>query len=59
MVAAIHVLNYDIFFEVDAKFIVLASLEALVNAGELPKTVLADAMKRYSIDSKKINPMTH
>jgi pyruvate dehydrogenase E1 component len=47
------------FFEVDAKFVVLASLEALVAAGELPESVMTDAMKRYGIDSKKLDPATH
>lgn len=47
------------FFEVDAKFIVLASLEALVNTGELPSSVMTDAMKRYGIDAKKLDPTTH
>lgn len=47
------------FFEVDAKFIVLAALDALVQEGTLPKTVLVDAMKRYGIDTDKPNPATH
>jgi len=47
------------FFEVDAKFVVLASLEALVAAGELSQSVMTDAMKRYGIDSKKLDPVTH
>lgn len=47
------------FFEVDAKFIVLAALEALVKAGDLPKSVMKDAIKRYGIDSEKPNPVTH
>ncbi|MBA2652603.1 MAG: pyruvate dehydrogenase (acetyl-transferring), homodimeric type [Tatlockia sp.] len=47
------------FFEVDAKFIVLAALEDLVKLGELPKSSLQDAMKRYGIDSEKQDPVTH
>ncbi|MDI9818246.1 MULTISPECIES: pyruvate dehydrogenase (acetyl-transferring), homodimeric type [unclassified Legionella] len=47
------------FFEVDAKFIVLAALDALVQQGELPKSIIIDAMKRYGIDSDKPNPVTH
>ncbi len=47
------------FFEVDAKFIVLAALSALVEQGELPKATIADAMKRYGIDSEKLDPVTH
>lgn len=46
------------FFEVDAKFIVLAALDSLVVQGELKKSVVADAMKRYGIDSEKLDPWT-
>lgn len=47
------------FFEVDAKFIVLASLKALVDTGELSKDKVADAIKRYGINPDKLNPATH
>ncbi|KTD29778.1 MULTISPECIES: pyruvate dehydrogenase (acetyl-transferring), homodimeric type [Legionella] len=47
------------FFEVDAKFIALAALEALVRQGDMPKSTLTDAMKRYKIDSEKQDPATH
>ena len=47
------------FFEVDAKFIVLAALESLVQQGEMPKSTLTDAMKRYGINSEKQDPVTH
>lgn len=47
------------FFEVDAKFIALAAIEALVRQGEMPKSELIDAMKRYNIDSEKQDPATH
>lgn len=47
------------FFEVDAKFIALAALEALVRQGEMPKSTLTDAMKRYKIKSEKLDPVTH
>lgn len=47
------------FFEVDAKFIVLAALDALVKQGDLPKAVLQDAIKRYDINSDKLDPVTH
>ena len=47
------------FFEVDAKFIVLAALDALVQKGDLPKSVLKDAINRYGINSDKPNPATH
>ncbi|STX51546.1 pyruvate dehydrogenase E1 component oxidoreductase protein AceE [Legionella busanensis] len=44
------------FFEVDAKFITLAALEALVEQGDLPKSVISDAIKRYKIDADKLDP---
>ena len=47
------------FFEVDAKFIVLGALDALVQQGELNKSVIVDAMKRYGISSDKLEPWTH
>lgn len=47
------------FFEVNAKFIALAALEALVKQGVLPKSTLTDAMKRYQISSEKPNPINH
>ncbi|MBA2710563.1 MAG: pyruvate dehydrogenase (acetyl-transferring), homodimeric type [Tatlockia sp.] len=46
------------FFEVDAKFIVLAALEDLVKQGLLEKTCLKDAMQRYGIDGKKSDPVS-
>lgn len=46
------------FFEVDAKFIVLAALEALVKQGTIPKSRLQEAIKRYGIDPNKPNPVT-
>ncbi len=47
------------FFEVDAKFIVLAALKALVGTGDLPASAVTDAIKRYKIDPNKLNPATH
>ncbi|MFA6302658.1 MAG: pyruvate dehydrogenase (acetyl-transferring), homodimeric type [Legionella sp.] len=46
------------FFEVDAKFVVLAALNALVAQGSLDKKVVAEAMKRYKIDPDKLDPIT-
>jgi pyruvate dehydrogenase E1 component len=43
-------------FEVDAKFIVIAALSALVERKELPVDVLTQAIKEYGIDVDKINP---
>ena len=47
------------FFEVDAKFIVVAALNALVADGSLNKSTIADAIKRYSINPDKLDPVTH
>lgn len=46
------------FFEVDAKFIVVAALKALVEQGDAPASVVLDAMKRYGIDAEKLDPVT-
>ena len=40
-------------------FIVLAALEALVKNGDLPKSIMKDAINRYGINSDKPNPVTH
>jgi pyruvate dehydrogenase E1 component len=47
------------FFEVEAKFIVLAALNALAKQGTVPKSTVLDAIKRYGIDSNKADPLTH
>ena len=47
------------FFEVDAKYIVLAALNALVAQGTLDKSKVVDAMKRYNINPDKLDPVTH
>jgi pyruvate dehydrogenase E1 component len=47
------------FFEVDAKFIVLAALKSLSELGEVPTSSVLEAMKRYGIDPKKLDPVTH
>ena len=44
------------FFEVDAKYIVLAALKALADDGEIPTSTVTAAIKKYAIDPKKINP---
>lgn len=45
------------FFEVDAKYIVVTALNALAEQGEVPKSTVLDAMKRYGIDPEKIDPV--
>lgn len=47
------------FFEVDAKFIVVAALTSLSAQGELSASVVSDAIKRYGIDPDKVDPVTH
>lgn len=46
------------FFEVDAKYIVLATLKALVDDGEIPVSKVEQAIKKLKIDPKKANPVT-
>jgi len=46
------------FFEVDAKYIVLAAIDALVQDGELPRKTLGDAFKKYGINPAKVDPVT-
>ena len=47
------------FFEVDAKFIVLSALNALVAEGTIDKSKVVDAIKRYKINPDKLDPVTH
>ncbi len=44
------------FFEVDARYIVLAALRQQVKEGTLPKTTLTKALKDLQIDAEKKNP---
>ena len=46
------------FFEVDAKYVVAAALKALVDEGELDKSIVAQAIEKYGINTNKPNPMT-
>lgn len=47
------------FFEVDAKFIAVAALHALAQDGDIEKSRVSDAIKRYGIDPAKLDPVTH
>jgi len=47
------------FFEVDAKFIAVAALSALADQGDVPKSMVIDAIKRYGIDQEKLDPANH
>jgi len=46
------------FFEVDANYVVLASLKALVDEGDIDSAVVAQAIEKYGINTNKPNPMT-
>lgn len=46
------------FFEVDAKYIVVAALYALAEQGEIDASLVSQAMKKYGIDSDKLDPVT-
>lgn len=45
------------FFEVDAEFIVLATLEALAKRGQVPKKLMHQAIRDFKIDPDKKNPL--
>ncbi len=44
-------------FEVDSRFIALAALKALADAGSLDRRTVIDAVKKLGIDSGKPNPL--
>ena len=44
------------FFEVDARFVALATLAELVQDGKLDRKVVAQAIKDFGIDPQKLNP---
>ncbi|MCY4046000.1 MAG: pyruvate dehydrogenase (acetyl-transferring), homodimeric type [Cellvibrionales bacterium] len=46
------------FFEVDARFVVMATLNALVTQGEFKAADVAKAMKKYGISQDKTDPLT-
>ncbi len=44
------------FFEVDRRFVTLAALKALADAGELEVSVVSKAMQEFGISADKVNP---
>ncbi|MFL0810760.1 MAG: pyruvate dehydrogenase (acetyl-transferring), homodimeric type [Agarilytica sp.] len=44
------------FFEVDRYFVALAALKALADDGGIEASVVSDAIKKYGIDSEKVDP---
>jgi pyruvate dehydrogenase E1 component len=46
------------FFEVDSRYVVIATLSQLERTGELKAGTTASAMKKLGIDAQKVNPLT-
>jgi pyruvate dehydrogenase E1 component len=44
-------------FEVNAHYVVVAALRTLADEGKLPMTKVAEAIKKYGINTDKINPL--
>ncbi|WP_286233453.1 pyruvate dehydrogenase (acetyl-transferring), homodimeric type [Thalassotalea sediminis] len=44
-------------FEVNASYIVVASLYELANRGDIERKVVTEAIKRFEIDTEKLNPL--
>ncbi|MCF2948686.1 pyruvate dehydrogenase (acetyl-transferring), homodimeric type [Paraglaciecola aquimarina] len=49
--------NLRTHFEVNAAYVVVASLYELANRGEVKKSVVTEAIKRFDINSDKLNPL--
>lgn len=45
------------FFEVDYRYITLATLQALLKEDEIKKKTVQDAIKKFDIDPEKVNPI--
>ena len=46
------------FFEVDHRYVVLATLKALADEGKLDRKTVASAIEKFGIDPEKPNPVT-
>lgn len=46
------------FFEVDARYVTIAALKALVDEGEIEISMVIKAIKKYKLNISKPNPMT-
>lgn len=44
-------------FEVNASYVVVAALNELAKRGEIEKSVVAEAIKKFDIDTEKTNPL--
>jgi len=49
--------NLRTHFEVNASYVVVASLFELANRGDVEKSVVTEAIKRFNIDTDKLNPL--
>jgi pyruvate dehydrogenase E1 component len=49
--------NLRTHFEVNAAYIVVASLFELANRGDIERKVVSEAIKRFNIDTEKLNPL--
>lgn len=49
--------NLRTHFEVNAGYVVVASLYELANRGEVEKSVVTEAIKRFNINTDKLNPL--
>jgi pyruvate dehydrogenase E1 component len=45
------------FFEVDRHHVVIAALKSLADLGEVEASVVADALKRYGVDTERPHPL--
>jgi pyruvate dehydrogenase E1 component len=49
--------NLRTHFEVNAAYVVVASLFELANRGEIQRSEVSQAIKRFDIDVEKLNPL--
>jgi len=49
--------NLRTHFEVSAAYVVVASLFELANRGDIERSVVSEAIKRFDIDTEKLNPL--
>jgi len=49
--------NLRTHFEVNASYVVVAALFELANRGEVEKSVVTEAIKRFNINTDKLNPL--
>jgi pyruvate dehydrogenase E1 component len=49
--------NLRTHFEVNAAYVVVAALFELANRGDVERSVVSEAIKRFDIDTEKLNPL--